>query len=104
MQPRSFTPVGVALVTGSLSTPGAFEMMEHLSFVDLGGHGYATVRVSSDVLECEFVCIPRPIERMSAVDGGPLLYRVVHRAPLWKPGETPRLEQRVLEGNPALSL
>ena len=76
----------------------------HLSFVDMGGHGYATVRVSSDALECEFVCIPRPLERAESPDGGPLRYRVVHRAPLWKKGERPRLEQRVVEGDPALSL
>ena len=76
----------------------------HLSFVDMGGHGYATVRASSDALECEFVCIPRPLERAESPDGGPLRYRVVHRAPLWKKGERPRLEQRVVEGDPALSL
>ena len=38
------------------------------------------------------------------VDGGPILYRVVHRVPLWKNGERPRLEQRVIEGNAELSL
>ena len=30
------------------------------TFADLGGHGYATVRVTADMLETEFVCIPRP--------------------------------------------
>jgi alkaline phosphatase D len=164
LPPQPFEPVGVAFVTGSISTAGMFESVEytlpkdhplralfvaqrtadspaeptvnllhrhgvrsaleyhktgnidaaralsnpnlapHLAFLDLGGHGYATVRVSSDALECEFVCIPRPIERTVTLDGGPLLYRVVHRAPLWKSGEKPRLEQRVIEGNPALSL
>ncbi len=76
----------------------------HLSFLDLGGHGYATVRATHDALECEFVCIPRPIERAAREDGGPLLYRVVHRVPMWKKGERPRLEQQVIEGNPELSL
>ena len=76
----------------------------HVSFVDLGGHGYATVRVTPDALETEFVCIPRPIERSTAPDGGPLRYRVLHRARLWKKGERPRLEQRVLEGAPVLSI
>jgi alkaline phosphatase D len=80
------------------------ELAPHLSFVDKAGHGYSTVRISSKALECEFVCIPRPIERVTAPDGGPLLYRVVHRTLLWKEGEKPRLEQRVLEGNPKLSL
>jgi alkaline phosphatase D len=164
LPPRPFEPVGVVFVTGSLSSPGTVEVLEHtlperhplralylvqrsahakpeptvnvlfrhgvrscleyarsgdlararrlsnpalsphLSFLDLGGHGYATVRVDSDALECEFVCIPRPIVRATTSDGGPLLYRVVHRVPLWGKGETPRLEQRIMEGNPALSL
>jgi alkaline phosphatase D len=84
-----------------LSNP---ELSPHLSFLDMGGHGYATVRASSDALECEFVCIPRPVDRIARDDGGPLLYRVVHRTPLWEKGERPRLEQRVVEGNPELSL
>jgi alkaline phosphatase D len=80
------------------------DLSPHLSFVDMGGHGYSTVRVSSTAIECEFVCIPRPLERSASDDGGPLLYRVVHRAQLWKPGEPPHLEQRVLEGDPKLSV
>ena len=164
LPPRPFEPVGVAFVTGSISTFGLAEMIEHdlpadhplrplylrnhppasnaepvvnvlmrhgvraaleysrsgdierarsqsnralaphLRFLDHGGHGYATVRVASDALECEFVCIPRPIEREALSEGPPVLYRVTHRTPLWKPGEAPRLEQRVVEGNPALSI
>jgi alkaline phosphatase D len=84
-----------------LSNP---DLAPHLSFLDMGGHGYATVRVTGDAIESEFVCIPRPLERSENPDGGPLLYRVVHRAQLWKPGERPRLEQKVVEGDPALSL
>jgi alkaline phosphatase D len=79
------------------------ELAPHLSFVDMGGHGYAVARVSADAFECEFVCIPRPLERSEGPDGGPLLYRVVHRAPMWKAGERPKLDQRVVEGNPELS-
>lgn len=85
----------------ALSNP---DLSPHLSFVDLGGHGYATVRVTPDALETEFVCIPRPVERSTEPDGGPLLYRVSHRARLWKRGERPSMEQRVLEGSPALSI
>lgn len=85
----------------ALSNP---DLSPHLSFVDLAGHGYATVRVTPDALETEFVCIPRPIDRSSTPDGGPLLYRVTHKARLWKRGERPVLEQRVLEGTPALSI
>ena len=80
------------------------DLAPHLSFLDMGGHGYAVARVSSDAFECEFVCIPRPIERSEREDGGPLLYRVAHRAPMWKAGDRPRLEQRVIEGSPELSM
>jgi alkaline phosphatase D len=80
------------------------ELSPHLAFVDLGGHGHATVRVTPALLETEFVCIPRPIERSTSPDGGPLVYRVSHRTRLWKPGERPRMEQRVLEGAADLSL
>ena len=164
LPPQSFEPIGVAFVTGSISTPGTFEIMQHelaqdhplralyiaqqspdahqepalnmlirhgvrscleyqrscdvkraqsvsnpdlsphLSFLDLCGHGYATVRVSRDALECEFVAIAKPLERSTAPEGGPLLYRVVHRAPLWQATERPRLEQRIVEGHPLLSL
>src|SRR5262249_25834471 len=80
------------------------DLAPHLAFLDMGGHGYATVRVTSDAIESEFVCIPRPLERSANADGGPLVYRVAHRAALWSKGERPKLEQRVIEGNPALSL
>jgi alkaline phosphatase D len=80
------------------------ELSPHVAFVDMAGHGYATVRASETDWECEFVCIPRPIEHNTHKDGGPLLYRVVHRTPLWEKGERPQLEQRVVEGNPALSI
>ena len=76
----------------------------HLAFVDMGGHGYATVRVSADAMESEFVCIPRPVAPTAAADGGPLRYRLVHRAPLWRAGQRPRLEQRVIEGDVGLGL
>jgi alkaline phosphatase D len=84
-----------------LSNP---DLSPHLTFLDMGGHGYATVRASAETWECEFVCIPRPIERIKSREGGPLAYRVVHRTPLWAKGERPQIEQHVVEGNPALSL
>jgi alkaline phosphatase D len=52
----------------------------------------------------EFVCIPRPISRSASPDGGTIRYRVAHVAKLWKPGERPRLEQQVLEGEVGLSI
>src|SRR5690606_37590077 len=63
------------------------DVAPHLSLVDMGGHGYGLVTATSDQLSTEFVCIPRPLERSERPDGGPLLYRVVHRTRLWKAGE-----------------
>ena len=80
------------------------ELAPHLKFMDFAGHGYATVRASSDELETEFVCIPIPHERSETDDGGPLVYRVAHRVSLWKPGEHPDLRQVVLEGDPGLAI
>jgi alkaline phosphatase D len=85
----------------ALSTP---DLSPHLSFVDMGGHGYAVVRVNGDSFETEFVCIPRPIERSERADGGPLAYRTRHRAALWNKGETPKLEFEILEGDPRFSV
>ena len=75
----------------------------HLSFIDWGGHGYAVVRAANDALEAEFVCIPRPIARSQTPDGGPIAYRVRHRAKLWSAGEAPALEQTIVEGTLPLS-
>ncbi len=80
------------------------ELSPHLSFVDMGGHGYAVVRATSDAFETEFVCIPRPLERSAGADGGPLRYRVRHRAPLWRKGETPKLQAEIVEGDPRFSI
>jgi alkaline phosphatase D len=85
----------------ALSNP---DVAPHLAFVDIGGHGYATVRLTGDEMRTEFVCIPRPIERSGTPDGGPLRYRIVHTAKLWAPGERPQLVQQVLEGDPGLSI
>ena len=85
----------------SLSNP---TLSPHLEFVDAGGHGYATVRLSEREMRTEFVCIPRPVTRNGRPDGGELRYRVVHTAKLWAPGEQPRLTQQVLEGDPGLSI
>jgi len=80
------------------------DLSPHLSFVDMGGHGYAVVRAASEAIETEFVCIPRPLERSERDDGGPLLYRTRHRARLWRKGERPRLELQILEGDPRYSI
>jgi len=79
------------------------QLAPHLEFVDAGGHGYATVRLTGAEMRTEFVCIPRPITRSNSPDGGPLRYRVIHTAKLWKAGERPVLEQQLLEGDIGLS-
>ncbi|HMJ05816.1 MAG TPA: alkaline phosphatase D family protein [Chthoniobacterales bacterium] len=85
----------------SLSNPA---VSPHLEFVDMGGHGYATVRLTAEEMRTEFVCIPRPVTRSSDPNGGPLRYRVVHTAALWGPGERPHLKQEILEGDVGLSI
>jgi alkaline phosphatase D len=85
----------------SLSNP---DLAPHLEFVDLGGHGYAKVQLSADEMRTEFVCIPRPITRSERSDGGPIRYRVLHTAALWKSGERPQLKTSVLEGDVGLSI
>ena len=85
----------------ALSNP---DLAPHLSFVDMGGHGYAVVRVTGDHLETEFVCIPRPLERSERADGGPLLYRARYRADLWRSGEKPSLQGKIVEGDPKFSV
>jgi alkaline phosphatase D len=85
----------------SLSNP---DLAPHLEFVDLGGHGYAKVRLSAGEMRTEFVCIPRPIARSERPDGGPIRYRVLHTAKLWKSGERPQLKTSVLEGDAGLSI
>jgi len=79
------------------------DLSPHLEFIDMGGHGYSVVNASAEAMQTEFVCIPRPIRRSTSPDGGKLRYRVVHTARLWKSGEKPHLEQKVLEGDAELS-
>jgi alkaline phosphatase D len=92
---------GDAAKARALSNP---DNAPHVAFVDMGGHGYAVVSATATHFDTEFVCIPRPIERAQTPDGGPIRYRVAHRAKLWQAGERPELELRVLEGDPGLSV
>lgn len=85
----------------ALSNP---DLAPHLEFVDLGGHGFAKVRLSAAEMRTEFVCIPRPIARSEGPDGGPIRYRVLHTAALWKSGERPQLKTSVLEGDVGLAI
>jgi len=84
----------------ALSNP---DLSPHVSFVDMGGHGYSVVRVTSELVETEFVCIPRPLERSDRQDGGVLNYRVKFRAVLWEKDKAPKLEVQILEGHPRFS-
>ena len=79
------------------------DLSPHLAFLDMGGHGYAALRVAADEARCDFVCLPRPLERSGTPDGGPLRYRVSHRVPLWGRGEPPRLVRASSEGDLGLS-
>jgi alkaline phosphatase D len=79
------------------------ENAPHVEFVDMGGHGYAVVRAALNRMDVEFVCIPRPLTDNALPDGGPVRYRVVHSAQLWKPGDTPKLSCTHVEGDPELS-
>lgn len=78
-------------------------MSPHLSFVDMGGHGYAVVTAAPEKLEVEFVCLPRPIDRSTSPDGGPVRYRVVHSAALWGVGGHPELVRTHVDGDLGLS-
>ena len=80
------------------------DVAPHLEFVDMAGHGYAVVTAGPDAIETEFICILRPITRATTPDGGPLRYRVSHRAKLWGKREKPILSQQVVEGNADLSV
>ena len=75
----------------------------HVSFVDMGGHGYSVVRAAPEALSVEFVCIPRPVDRHAEPSGGPLRYRVTSTVAAWKAGEAPLLSVRVDEGDASLS-
>jgi alkaline phosphatase D len=94
---RSFDLAGAKALSNPALSP-------HLQFVDVGGHGYAKVRLTADEMRTEFVCIPRPITRNSSPDGGPLRYRIAHTATLWRAGERPLLRQDVIEGDPGLGI
>jgi alkaline phosphatase D len=80
------------------------ELSPHVTFADMGGHGYAVVRATSERFETEFVCIPRPLERSETTDGGPLRYRVRNTAALWRIGERPQLTTQVIEGDARFSI
>jgi len=85
----------------ALSNP---DLSPHVSFVDMGGHGYSVVHVTGAFFETEFVCIPRPVERSERPDGGALSYRIKSRTDLWKDGEAPKLQIQILEGDPKFSV
>ncbi|MDO1559975.1 alkaline phosphatase D family protein [Brevundimonas sp. 2R-24] len=84
----------------ALSNP---DLSPHLTFVDVGGHGFSIVRATEAEITTEFVCIPHPKTRAETPDGGPIRYRVQHRAQLWGRGERPRMTQEVLEGDARFS-
>ena len=80
------------------------DVSPHLTFVDMGGHGYSVVTATTADITTEFVCIPRPLARAETADGGSIIYRVRHKADIWQSGEKPQMVQQVVEGDPKLSL
>jgi alkaline phosphatase D len=62
------------------------------------------VTVSNTAFDTEFGCIRRALERAPTDDSGPLFYRVRHNTKLWRSGETPPLEQQIVEGDPRFSI
>ena len=74
------------------------ELAPHLSFIDVSAHGYSVVRAERDHLEVEFVCIPRPLQRSSNADGGPVRYRVTHRVDRWLPKAGPKVRRTNVKG------
>ena len=77
------------------------DLAPHLSFVDMGGHGYAMVTASAPDARDRVRLHPAPDRAQRRAGRRPARYRVRHRAPLWRAGERPQLEQRVLEGDRA---
>ncbi len=80
------------------------ELSPHLSFVDMGGHGYAIVTANRTDFESEFVCIPRPLERSNNADGGAVLYRARFRSSLWAAGDAPKINAEITEGSARFSI
>jgi phosphodiesterase/alkaline phosphatase D-like protein len=62
------------------------------------------LKLNVEVIETEFVCIPRPLEPSDRPDGVALSYRVRFRTGLWESGEAPKLQMQILEGDPKFSL
>ena len=75
----------------------------HVGFVDMGGHGYGVCTASAERFDVEFVCIARPTSENGSADGGPLRYRVVHGASLWRVGEPPVISRTTVRGDLGLS-
>jgi alkaline phosphatase D len=80
------------------------ELSPHVSFVDMGGHGYSVVRATNERIETEFVCIPRPLERNNKEDGGPINYRVGFRTTVWEKRTSPKIKMMLIEGDPKFSI
>ena len=86
----------------ALSNP---DLSPHVSFVDMGGHGYAVVTRHEHRTSRPSSSASRA--RSSAAtdaDGGPLRYRSKQRANLWAKGETPKLDVKIFEGDAKFSI
>ncbi len=72
----------------------------------MGGHGYSIVRVASDELETEFVCIPSSARTQRTAGRWPAGLSRKNIAPACgQKGETAKTkDQSLIEGNPKFSL
>ena len=85
----------------ALSNPN---LSPHLSFVDMGGHGYAVVRATSDCISIRIRLHPAPHRAQRPSRWRPPgLPRPPHRQSLAQ-RRIPKLETRVIEGDPKFSI
>jgi alkaline phosphatase D len=75
------------------------EVAPHLSLLDMGSHGFATVRISGEELETELTAVHPPLTPVDASEGPPVKYRIVHRTRAWSGGEAPVMEWVLGEGD-----
>ena len=81
------------------------DLSPHLSFVDMGGHGYADAARRGGRGRVRVRLHPAAARAQRAAEAGRCaIASPAPRSPLWRKGERPRLEQRVIEGDPETAL
>ncbi len=67
----------------------------------MGGHGYAVITAGRRSSLNSSASRGRSC---ALANGGPLRYRVRHTAQMWRPGEAPKLQQTIVEGDVGLAI